>query len=286
MTDIFFFRDGSKFTGDVTRIAQKPRSRTIDTQDSCSRCGGRGGSDSWKFTGWTCFKCGGSGIGPWQTHRLFTAEELAKVNAQAEKRNAKKVAAAKAEAEAKRIAIRQANRHDRANKIGRPVIALIGQVFKVRHHERARFAVDVVKTILERSFASPEQANAIVRCLGDVAAADKVKDSDWIGRPDERLTVKVRFVSRRHVGESAFGSVFLTTLHTVDGNILKSWGVWPGSRDTNEVQEITCTVKKRGDFKGIRETVITRIKLGAPKSKPRKPKSERRPASDATHITW
>lgn len=27
----------------------------------CDRCGGLGGSDAWKFTNWTCYKCGGTG---------------------------------------------------------------------------------------------------------------------------------------------------------------------------------------------------------------------------------
>jgi hypothetical protein len=27
----------------------------------CDRCGGAGGADKWKPTGWTCYKCGGTG---------------------------------------------------------------------------------------------------------------------------------------------------------------------------------------------------------------------------------
>ena len=27
----------------------------------CDRCGGQGGSDAWQYTGWTCYKCGGTG---------------------------------------------------------------------------------------------------------------------------------------------------------------------------------------------------------------------------------
>lgn len=27
----------------------------------CDRCGGQGGSEQWKYTGWTCYKCGGTG---------------------------------------------------------------------------------------------------------------------------------------------------------------------------------------------------------------------------------
>lgn len=28
---------------------------------TCDRCGGRGGSDAWEYTGYTCYKCGGTG---------------------------------------------------------------------------------------------------------------------------------------------------------------------------------------------------------------------------------
>ena len=34
---------------------------------TCDRCGGQGGSDQWQYTGWTCYKCGGTGwiAGKW-----------------------------------------------------------------------------------------------------------------------------------------------------------------------------------------------------------------------------
>lgn len=32
------------------------------TEKKCPRCGGRGGSDAWKYTDWTCWQCGGLGI--------------------------------------------------------------------------------------------------------------------------------------------------------------------------------------------------------------------------------
>ena len=30
----------------------------------CDRCGGHGESVAWKYTGWTCYKCGGAGVVP------------------------------------------------------------------------------------------------------------------------------------------------------------------------------------------------------------------------------
>ena len=44
----------------------------------CDRCGGAGGADKWKPTGWTCYKCGGSGsqLGTWKE---YTPEYMAKL---------------------------------------------------------------------------------------------------------------------------------------------------------------------------------------------------------------
>lgn len=33
----------------------------------CGRCGGKGGSEAWAYTGWTCYDCGGRGIIGWTT---------------------------------------------------------------------------------------------------------------------------------------------------------------------------------------------------------------------------
>ena len=46
------------------RIDARLRRETLKTyegEDKCPRCGGEGGSDRWKFTGWTCKRCNGSG---------------------------------------------------------------------------------------------------------------------------------------------------------------------------------------------------------------------------------
>lgn len=60
-------------------------------QVKCDRCGGQGGSDAWRFTGWTCYKCGGTGVmeASWIER---TPEYQAKLDARRAKRNAKKLA--------------------------------------------------------------------------------------------------------------------------------------------------------------------------------------------------
>ncbi|MCF0105407.1 MAG: hypothetical protein HUJ53_01450, partial [Holdemanella sp.] len=47
----------------------------------CERCGGMGGHDKWAYTGWSCYKCGGTGLveGTWKE---YTPEYQAKLDAE------------------------------------------------------------------------------------------------------------------------------------------------------------------------------------------------------------
>ena len=62
----------------------------------CDRCGGQGTSDVWKATGWTCYKCGGSGkvFAKWIER---TPEYEAKLAENRRKRNEAKLAEQKAD---------------------------------------------------------------------------------------------------------------------------------------------------------------------------------------------
>ena len=87
----------------------------ISHVNRCSRCGGAGGSDKWAPTGWTCYQCGGTGKGSLvvyklYVYKLYTAEQLAKLNATRDKKNAVKEAtrvAAQAVKDAHRAAYRE-----------------------------------------------------------------------------------------------------------------------------------------------------------------------------------
>ena len=79
---------------------------------SCPRCGGAGGADQWKYTGWTCYQCGGTGkvFDKWKE---YTPEYEAKLNArrqakaeQYEREHAEEIAKAEAERKAKEEADR------------------------------------------------------------------------------------------------------------------------------------------------------------------------------------
>ena len=70
----------------------------------CDRCGGAGGADVWKFTGYTCYKCGGEGK-IWTKWIERTPEYEAVLAERRAKRQAKKQAEINAEIEAEQAEI-------------------------------------------------------------------------------------------------------------------------------------------------------------------------------------
>lgn len=101
---LLYTRDGEAKAPNATSEKGKPL-HVCDRK--CWRCGGLGGAEKWRPTGWTCFRCDGTGKDPIRDRlRLYTADELGRMNVLREKREQKK-AAARAEAarlEATRIA--------------------------------------------------------------------------------------------------------------------------------------------------------------------------------------
>lgn len=102
---------------------------------SCDRCGGAGGADQWKATGWTCYKCGGTG----RIHgkyKIYTPEYEAKLEARRkaraekwEREHAEEIAKAEAERKAKEEAERIAREAEESKRLAQKAISqYIGQV--------------------------------------------------------------------------------------------------------------------------------------------------------------
>lgn len=102
---------------------------------SCDRCGGAGGADQWKETGWFCYKCGGTG----RIHgkyKIYTPEYEAKLEARRkaraekwEREHAEEIAKAEAERKAKEEAERIAREAEESKRLAQKAISqCIGQV--------------------------------------------------------------------------------------------------------------------------------------------------------------
>ena len=194
---------------------------------TCDRCGGSGGAEAWKYTGWTCYKCEGKGkvIGKWVER---TPEYQAKLDA----RRAKKLEAKKAqlmaeeaerkmaqEAEAKRMAEAQAQIE--AQKAISQYVGEIGQ--------RLTINVKLVKTAYyeQRSFSGYGMTTVYVYILED---------------------------------ENGNKFVWKTTGGGLDREIKTPQGIMYRPIDDGEVITVKGTVKEHSTYQGEKQTILTRCK--------------------------
>jgi hypothetical protein len=147
----------------------------------CTRCGGMGGADAWKHTGWTCYRCGGNCWDPNdEIIKLYTPEQNAKLNLIADKKQAKK-AAARAEAARLEQERRDRERHEiisaNAGFIARineelsygeiEVLVSIRDRMVEQAKEPTERQVEVVNQIIERNTAERAR-RAGARHVGDL----------------------------------------------------------------------------------------------------------------------
>jgi hypothetical protein len=102
-------RYGGEYTGSRhIHVIDKDRAYFVQPR-ICNRCGGAGRSEAWRYTGYTCYDCGGAGtLGP-EKIKLYTPEKIEKLNRAQEKAQATR-AAKRAKKEAKEQAEREAKR--------------------------------------------------------------------------------------------------------------------------------------------------------------------------------
>lgn len=89
-----------------------------------------------------------------------------------------------------------------------------------------------------------------------------VNVSEWMGEVGERLEdVPVTFVGGKYLYDSMYDSVYLYTFKTKEGNII----TWKTSYTEEEFLvgdiEITGRIKEHTEFRGVKQTQITRAKI-------------------------
>lgn len=98
---------------------------------TCDRCGGQGTSEAWKMTGWTCYKCGGSGkvFAKWIER---TPEYQAKLDAKRKAKMEAQMAEAKAQQEEMQKAYEQQKLEEEAEeariKAQKAISQFVGQI--------------------------------------------------------------------------------------------------------------------------------------------------------------
>ena len=96
-----------------------------------------------------------------------------------------------------------------------------------------------------------------------LAAAQPKVDSEWIGEVGDKITnIKVQLV-RKYTMDGKYGVTTLYGFQDENGNIINWW-----SSTFQEIEQgqwttiIHATIKKLDEYKGVKQTVITRAKLG------------------------
>ncbi len=216
--------------------------------ENCPRCGGQGGSEAWKFTGWTCYQCRGKCKMP-RTYRVYTSEKLAKLVTAAEKKAANSAAAAEREAERTRhIFIAWA----------KPYGKLIGGILMAK---RNSFLSDLSLKLKGHRILTDKQmkaaADSIARTtkrLADDAA------SQFVGEVKERIEFEAIVVGV-YDSEGYYGHTDIVKFRDLSGNLFTWFASGYTGLKREDRMSIKGTVKKHDVYRDIKQTILTRCKF-------------------------
>lgn len=201
----------------------------------CDRCGGTGGADQWAYTGWTCYKCGGTGQGKSEIVKEYTPEYEAKLE----------------ERRAKRRAKWEAEHAD-----------------EIRAKEEARKAREEAER-LQKEQEERERLEAEARIQ-----AEKAK-SQHFGNIGDKVELNVKFVKTAWFEIKSFkgygtDTIYVHTFKDGDNKIVwkttNSLGHWNDNDEWEsfeEGQEVTIkgTIKEHNEYDGEKQTVLTRCRI-------------------------
>lgn len=245
----WFTRYGSEVKERVTP-GQKAGHGTYIEREKCRRCGGAGGWKGWP--GYTCFDCGGSGQALPRERPCYSADVLAQLNSQAEKRHARAAAKAQAKADEERAkfqewlaprqwAVTQAQLHGEG-----------------RAHER-------LLAELERERIFPEWIidSAIMSALRAFARRDEAAASEFVGKPGERVTLTLTCEKLMSFpAQWPATTYYVCLMRDEKRNRIVYRGGSPALRE-GATGTFKCTVKEHETRAGEAQTIVQRLKEAA-----------------------
>lgn len=264
--------------------------------DRCLKCGGTGFIPYYQqISGGVCFDCDGSGVNEWE-EKEYTPEYEAKLTARREKKAAKKLAEEKAHAAEKNAEFFKKNGFNPEGK----TYVVLGKTFDIKDELKAQGAKwDNVSRHWHMP-TIPEGRDYLELTVDDMYNADYAGVYDWrnwksfpeegrdhysyqiedaeqnlkvqqstsghVGQVGDKLTVKVTYIHTAS-WENGYGGYWnsgVTNLHTfkdAEGNVY----TWKTSKfieaDYGTVFTLIGIVKEHSEYKGIKQTVMTRCKI-------------------------
>jgi hypothetical protein len=247
----YYDTNGKEHTANGTDDKGRPVYRA---HRPCLRCGGQGGAEQWKHTGWTCYRCGGAGhdpAGPF-TNKLYTADAYAKLEATRAKR-----AATKARKDAEKAAAVAAELADNWDAWYTPRFTVVDNILANRN-----VAGDFVRSVARDIEAHKRPADHVIdmvvgAILRKLAEADIKAASRHIGVAGERAVFTLHV---EHVIDVSFGSFpriyrYINLMRDEDGNRVVYIG---NSMCKGDTVRGKWTVKEHGERDGELQTVVCR----------------------------
>lgn len=262
--DTLFFRDGTEFTGQSS-ISDSGKPVT-QVRDLCGRCGGAGGSEAWKMTGWTCFKCGGSRYGDYRTVPLYTADRLQKLDSALTKR--RDAVRAKAEAVAEQLRTKANSRRAQFERANKDMIAWLEVAARNSAGEiREGFLGSMLQKALTDADWTCAQQAALQNCKYNAELKQAARAaSGWLAAVGERIELDVT-VERVHSFERpVFGAswkrevVYIVSMRDANGNMIVSKST-SFIRPEGARLKIRATVKEHTQFRDEKQTSVQRLKV-------------------------
>ncbi len=243
-----FKRDGTEFTGTVLKTADGDPCFSYPVH--CGRCGGAGGSDSWRFTGWTCFECRGTGGRATKFALLYTAEKLAKLNATQAKREATKAAKAAAkDAEFRNLADVRRAEFLTAN----PDVEFLTQ-----YEGGNEFLKSLAGALAKWGRLTDPQLAAVRKSVErDKANAERAATAEYVGTVGERRLFTIT-VDRAIPVESIYGTKYIVLARDEAGNAIVYRGNSEAIPGVGETGTVKATVAEHKEYNGLKQTIISR----------------------------
>ena len=258
------------------------------TDWTCGRCGGRGGWEGWP--GFTCYECGGSGRGEHpDIIKVYTPEHAAKLAKQREARAQKR--------EQERVAKAILERGENLKKAGFGqeeidgvvtwvIYRVVGNTFEIKDQLKelgckfkpqvgwyAPAALDGYEcqrlteqeVLKENVFVEWKDKEEVEPLWTERTRAVEASPSQWIGNVGDRIDIIVKIdrsfenTWKRNPGMWSSVTSYMYLMHDEAGNIYK----WSTScyYEEGETYHFRATVKDHVDYKGIKQTLITRATL-------------------------
>lgn len=246
----FFFRHGaalSESDNPRVKVGARGESGYLDRNENCPRCGGTGGSPHWRPDGGVCYQCRGRCTIP-VTHRVFTEVKLAKLNEAADKKAAIKAAEAQRKMDAAVAYFVKWSESNR-NMIA-AIVAATGN----------SFLSDLASKLSKSMILTERQLDA----AATVIERQRVREvegrvSEYVGKVKERIEFEAEVIGV-YGTEGFYGHIDIVRFKDARNNQF----TWFASDYTDlkrgDRMTIKGTVKKHDDYKGVKQTVLTRCR--------------------------